>query len=160
MLLFWKKGNLNQRTIKIEFIIQKAQKKDIEEILNIEHETSGSWTRDLFKSEFNNILSNFIIARKNKKIIAFAISWNILDELHINKIAVTGSFLRKGIGTGLINYLIENSQWENPSRIILEVNENNRTGISFYKKLGFMKTGKRKNYYENNDAVLMEKKLI
>jgi ribosomal-protein-alanine N-acetyltransferase len=47
------------------------------------------------------------------------------------------------------------------SRVFLEVRESNESGIEFYAKNGFAKTGRRADYYHDSGeaAILMEKKL-
>ena len=59
------------------------------------------------------------------------------------KIAVSKEYRRKGIGEKLIKYIFSLIQMP----IMLEVRENNKGAIEFYRKNGFEQIATRKNYY-------------
>ena len=61
-----------------------------------------------------------------------------------------------GIGSALLQHLINFSKEQDASSITLEVNENNVSAINLYKKYHFEQVGLRKKYYNNTDnAILM-----
>ena len=62
----------------------------------------------------------------------------------------------EGIGYELVNYLINNTQSE---KIMLEVRESNTNAITLYIKCGFKEIHRRKNYYGNEDAIIMERSI-
>jgi ribosomal protein S18 acetylase RimI-like enzyme len=45
-------------------------------------------------------------------------------------------------------------------RIYLEVRSSNTRAIAFYEKAGFKRTGIIKNFYWDEDAITMEKKIV
>lgn len=61
---------------------------------------------------------------------------------------------KKGIGTALMNEMIEKEKY---NRIMLEVNENNNEAIRLYTKLGFKEISMRDRYYGEDSAIIMEK---
>ena len=79
------------------------------------------------------------------------------DALEIDYIVVDDKFRRKGIGSMLLNKMIENHP--NALSITLEVRESNGPAINFYKNIGFKEVAKRKHYYKNEDGLLMLKEL-
>lgn len=79
------------------------------------------------------------------------------DALEIDYIVVDDKFRRKGIGSMLLNKMIENHP--NALSITLEVREGNGPAINFYKNIGFKEVAKRKHYYKNEDGLLMLKEL-
>jgi len=97
----------------------------------------------------NKILGYYL----DKKLIGFIIyeqSYEVIDILYI----VTDKiYRRKGIASKLIEYLINEKEFE---RIMLEVRCDNSNAIKLYKKFDFKIINIRKNYYENNDAYVME----
>ena len=140
-----------------EIIIRKAQFTDIDSVLEIEQESINSWSYDQFIQELNNKFSVFFVAESNNSIIGYAVAWRVADEIQINSISVKKSFRKQGIGSKLLAEIIKNDSGKVCSRAILDVRSNNMEAINFYTDNGFTKTGIRKNYYNDDDAVLMEK---
>lgn len=118
------------------------------------------WNYNILKSELENENSKYIVAKNNDEIVGFAGIWISIDEAHVTNI-VTKKYLRKnGIGSTLLEELINLSKNLNLVSITLEVNENNLDAIKLYEKFGFEKLGIRKKYYNNTDnALIMTKKL-
>jgi len=75
------------------------------------------------------------------------------------KIGVKKEYQRKGIATQLMQKLIEFAKEKNISKIFLEVKASNLPAYNFYKKLGFKETYKRKNYYGDEEAIVMAKEI-
>jgi len=89
----------------------------------------------------NNNLVGFLIFNKN---------YEVLDLLYV---VVDPIYRNKSIGSKLVEYLIKNTDYE---RVLLEVRCDNVNAIKLYKKYNFKIINIRKNYYENNDAYVME----
>ena len=138
--------------------IRKAEPKDIQAILTIERLGINSWKEDFFVDEIKNPLSVLLVAERDDVIVGFVTAWLVHDEIQLNNIAVLPEYRRQGIAEVLIKEMV--FFFKNAKKIILEVNENNTAAKEFYKKLGFTVNGKRKSYYGNDDAYLMEKDLI
>lgn len=116
------------------------------------------WNYNILKSELENPLSKYIVAKQDEKIIGFAGIIDTLDQMEITNIVVRKDMRNKGIGKLLLENLILHSKGKN--RIYLEVNEKNTIAIKLYEKNGFKKCGLRKNYYNGtDDAILMTLKL-
>jgi ribosomal-protein-alanine N-acetyltransferase len=106
------------------------------------------------KNIFGNDTYQIIGAYNKKKICGYIII-HIGDKIDVEKIFVELSSRKQGIGTMLVQYIIENFP---NKKIILEVNKENSTAISFYKTLGFSLLNTRKDYYgANKDALILEK---
>ena len=60
----------------------------------------------------------------------------------------------QGFASNLLNTLIENNK--DTTKIILEVNENNKEALAFYKKHGFIEINRRPKYYKDGNAIIME----
>lgn len=127
--------------------------------MEIETLSLGRWTRDLFYAEFRNSFSITIVALSENEIAGFAVIWNIAGEIQLNNIAIHPDFRRRGIGTALISHLSGELDPYHPEKILIEVNENNHKARQFYKHLGFVETGIRPRYYDDDSAILMEKEL-
>jgi ribosomal-protein-alanine N-acetyltransferase len=83
----------------------------------------------------------------------------VLDETHVQTIAVHPGHRGQGLGMEIMEFLEEQSLQEGVNRIILEVARRNQRARRLYKKCGFSSVGFRKHYYteQNDDALVMEK---
>lgn len=79
----------------------------------------------------------------------------IYDRIEIDDIFVNEKYRNRGIGSKLIDHIIKNNL-----SITLEVNENNAFARKLYLNKGFVEVAIRKNYYGNDNAILMERKVI
>ena len=62
----------------------------------------------------------------------------------------------KGIGSALLQEIINFAKQKKAKTITLEVNENNKPAIKLYEKFNFKQVGLRKKYYNGiYDAILM-----
>ena len=85
----------------------------------------------------------FFIIKIEEKIAGYVILYDSVDVWEIMKIAVCEEHRRKGIGEKMIKYIFSLTQMP----VMLEVRENNKGAIEFYKKSGFEQIATRKNYY-------------
>lgn len=143
-----------------EFITRKAVFSDLEQVCRIESESINSWTYNQFAEELERGFAKFIVSETSGIIAGYAVAWVIADELQLNSIAVKNSFRRKGVGSSLLHGLISACGSGTISSILIEVRKKNSDAISFYTAQGFQVTGARKKYYGDDDAILMEKKLL
>ena len=99
----------------------------------------------------------YIVAKNDEGIlIGFAGIWKSVDDIHITNIAVRNNFKRQGIGSLLLEKLLEYCIEYGTKAITLEVNHTNIPAIELYSKYGFEKVGTRKKYYNNiDDAIIM-----
>lgn len=84
----------------------------------------------------------------------------IYDRMEIDNILVYKEFRNKKIGTKLMEYIIQIAKNNNLKNITLEVRKSNNIAISLYQKMGFKEIAIRKYYYGDEDAILMENKVI
>ena len=112
------------------------------------------WSIDNLNSELENPNSNCIVAKLDDKIVGFACVWFSFDDAHITNIVVHKDFRHKGIGSILLEKLIELAKVK--SSLTLEVNTKNTDAQGLYLKYGFENLGIRPKYYKNlDDAYIM-----
>lgn len=118
------------------------------------------WTYDVLQEELNNPNSEYFVAKLENNILGFAGIWKAVDDVHITDIVVKKSNRQTGIGSKLLEKLIQTAKSQNFNSITLEVNEHNQLAINLYLKYGFKNVGFRKKYYNNKDnAIIMTKEL-
>ncbi len=125
---------------------------EIEPIYNLEFD--NFWKPQNLKSELQNVSSKYIVAKENGKIVGFAGIWYSVDDAHITNIVVRKNYRNKGIGSLLLEKLIELAKTK--TSLTLEVNTKNEIAQNLYLKYGFKNLGIRKKYYDGiEDAYIM-----
>ncbi|MBI5562087.1 MAG: ribosomal protein S18-alanine N-acetyltransferase [Deltaproteobacteria bacterium] len=137
---------------------------DLGEVLAIESQSfPNPWTRGMFESELRNPVSSAYavkIYRDNGFVVAaYIIYWIVYGEAHILNIAVHQDFRRQGLATALLDAAIDEMRRLLVYEVFLEVRRSNDAGRALYKGLGFREAFERKNYYGNEDAIVMVKDL-
>ena len=144
----------------MEINITPMQLVDLDQIKDILlEEFDDFWTFSMLKQELentNNLNSTYFVVKKSEEIVGFAGIIKIIDEITIMNIVVKKSKRKLGIGSALLQKLIDFSREQKATSITLEVNYKNEPAIALYQKFGFKQVGLRKKYYHNtDDAVLM-----
>lgn len=130
----------------------------ISDILEIEKLSfQEPWTREMFERELSLPMSRFFVFKYNNNIAGYAAGWLILDEAHINNIAVHPEYRNKGLGRKALEFLVEDMYIKGARKALLEVRETNTAAHKLYASAGFKVVGFREKYYKTEGAVLMEK---
>lgn len=80
----------------------------------------------------------FLVAKDGNKIVGMCNTASVTDkgnEINIQRLHIDPEYQRKGIGTNMLNMIIE--AFPNVTKINLEVEKQNKKAISFYKKTGY-----------------------
>lgn len=130
----------------------EMQLSDLDELQDIfDKDFPCSWKLHTLKSELTNNSSRYVVVRSNNEIIGFAGVWLSVDDAHITNIVVKNSYRHKGIGSLLLEKLIEITKENCKASLTLEVNTNNIYAQRLYNKFNFKNLGIRKKYYNNTD---------
>ena len=132
--------------------------KSIKDILSLEFD--DFWNYNILKDELESKNSKYIVVKdieSNDEIVGFAGIKIFIDEADIMNIVVKKSYRNKGIGSLLLENLLLLCNKSNLKSLSLEVNEKNIPAINLYKKFGFKNIGIRKNYYKDENGIIMKK---
>lgn len=113
---------------------------------NNQHTT---WSIASFQYELENEHNLYLVYVHEEEIIGYIGCSLVFDEASINNFGVLPSHMKKGIGTALMEALIETVKAKGIRYIYLEVRLSNEPAISLYKKVGFKQIAYRKKYYTN-----------
>lgn len=142
-----------------ELTIRKGSAEDIDAIAALEQECFASpWSREsLYHDLAENQLSTYFVAELQGQIVGYVGIWAIMDEGHINNVAVSPSYRRQHIGSALIAAMLRSTEEAGIKSHTLEVRAGNRAAKGLYENYGFKKAGVRKGYYEDNgeDGIIM-----
>jgi len=76
--------------------------------------------------------------------------WQVLEEAHINLLAIHPQYQRQGLGKLLLSKLLYQAKTLGLERATLEVRASNTIALAMYQKFGFQEAGRRPNYYPDN----------
>ena len=132
----------------------------IDDVLEIEHASfTNPWTREMYLAELENRGVSFCFLARNDKgeAVGFCSFWRVLDELHINNLAVRPDSRRAGIGTALLTHVLREGARLGARRATLEVRRSNNAARLLYERFGFAVAGVRRGYYTKplEDALVL-----
>lgn len=137
-----------------------AGPEDLDAVLAIEEASfTKPWTRDMYLAELQNEGVSFCYLAKDAGlgVLGFCSFWRVLDEMHINNLAVHPARRREGIGTALLIFVMKEGARLGARRASLEVRRSNEVARHMYERLGFLPAGVRRAYYTNpvEDALVL-----
>jgi len=142
------------------WLIEPLTKSDIDDVLSIEESAfTNPWTRSMYLAELDNAGVSFcFLARDDqRRAIGFCSFWRVLDELHINNLAVLPDLRRCGIGSSLLAFVLQKGIDLGARRATLEVRRSNEAAQLLYQRFGFSVAGVREAYYSKpvEDALIL-----
>lgn len=141
----------------------KMTTEHIKDVHKIEEDCfSIPWSEKSFYDEITkNKLAIYIVLKLDQEVVGYGGMWHVITEGHITNVAIKKEHRGKGLGGKIIDGLIDIAKQKEMIGITLEVRTSNQVAQSLYKKKGFVITGVRKEYYDDNkeDAILMWKDL-
>ena len=133
---------------------------DLEAVLQIERASFvNPWTREMYLAELENrgVSFCFIARDASRQVVGFCSFWRVLDELHINNLAVAPEARGAGAGTALLRSVLGEGGRMGARRATLEVRRSNDAARRLYQRLGFSVAGVRRAYYTSpvEDALVL-----
>jgi len=128
--------------------------RDIDDILRIESLSfTNPWTREMYLSEIehSNVAFFYIARDVVGEAIGFCSFWLVLDELHINNLAVLPEHRRAGVASALLERVLADAASRGAHRATLEVRASNDAALRLYDRFGFAVTTTRRGYYTRPD---------
>ena len=147
-----------------EYTISPMSRRDLDAVCRIEALSFPTpWPKSLFIEELENPLSHLYTARIGERgeVVGYIIFWTIVDEAHILNVAVHPDYRGRGIGRGLVSFVVDRCRRLGLRRVFLEVRRSNIVARRLYRDLGFEVIGVRKGYYSDTkeDAIVMALRL-
>jgi [ribosomal protein S18]-alanine N-acetyltransferase len=141
---------------------------DLEEIVAIEAASfSNPWTRQMYLRELQNPDVSFLYVLRvpvegegrSDSIAGFCSFWLVLDEIHINNLAIRPEDRGRGLGAALLRHVLQAGARRGAERATLEVRRSNAPARRLYESLGFALAATRPNYYASppEDALILWK---
>lgn len=154
----------------MELTIRPFELSDLDSVCIIERRSfPDPWTRLEFKLVHWRNPRGFLVAVKDGRVVGYAIAetvkhvepqtFRLRRRGHLLNIAVDPEFRHQGMGEALMKATIAHLQREGAENVWAEVRVSNSAARNFYSRMGFEEKGRKRWYYINEDAVIMEKSL-
>jgi ribosomal-protein-alanine N-acetyltransferase len=138
--------------------------RDLDGILLVEEESfTNPWTRAMYTWELQNpeVCHIYVVRTPECRVAGFCAFWLVVDEVHVNNVAVRPAYRAKGLGTALMRRVLTEARRLGAVRATLEVRASNQGARRFYEAMGFAVTATRPRYYTDpaEDALILWREL-
>ena len=140
-----------------------SSQEDLDGVLALEEVSfNNPTTREWYEGELKrpDVCFIYVLRTAEYPVAAFCAFWLIVEQAHINNLAVLPGLRGRGLGTQLLEAILREATFLGASEVTLEVRASNAAAIRLYAKSGFAQAGVRKNYYTNpiEDALILSRK--
>ena len=137
-----------------------SSKEDLDGVLAIEDASfNNPTTREWYEAELKRpeVCFIYVLRTAEYPVAAFCAFWLIVDQAHINNLAVRPELRGRGLGTQLLEAISVEAAHLGAVELTLEVRESNSAALQLYKSAGFTQEAVRKNYYTDpvEDALVL-----
>ncbi|HEY6510223.1 MAG TPA: ribosomal protein S18-alanine N-acetyltransferase [Vicinamibacterales bacterium] len=138
--------------------------RDLDGVLEVEAESfTNPWTRDMYAWELQNpdVCHIYVVRTEACSVAGFCAFWLVVDEVHVNNVALRPLYRGRGMGTALMRRVLTEGRRLGAVRATLEVRASNENARRFYERMGFKVTATRPQYYTNpaEDALILWREL-
>ena len=128
---------------------------DVEAVVALEAANAPApWSEGVLRDELA-AENRIYLAADEDGVVGFAGAMLVDDEAHVTNLLVDPGWRRRGIGFELMKSLIEAAVEAGARHMTLEVRSRNEAARGLYARLGLAPVGIRKEYYGDDDALIL-----
>lgn len=136
--------------------IRPMLRSDIPAVSTIEAEVySHPWSPRVFFDELATPNRTYLVAEGVPGVVGYGGLLIIEEDAHITTLAVVAEARGEKLGVRLMLALVDAALANNARHLTLEVRLSNTPAQGLYERFGFEPVGRRKNYYVDEDALIM-----
>jgi len=133
---------------------------DLDGVIAIEQASFHSpTTRQWYENELErpDVCYVFILRTPEAPVAGFCAFWRVVDQIHINNLAIHPDLRQRGLGRLLLARVLEEAAALGSPHATLEVRRSNLPARRLYEGAGFDLTAVRTSYYSNpiEDALIL-----
>lgn len=145
------------------FLVRPAGLEDVEDVAAIEVVAfSNPWNAQTFRSLIRRNRAQILVAEGDSgEILGYAVAWWVQDQAELANLAVKEEHRGRGIGSALLDRVLEDLGERGVDSLFLEVRVSNDGALALYRSRGFVQVALRKDYYRSprEDARILLKEL-
>jgi len=159
----WVEGKPEGEILGASVSIRPAVPEDSEEISAIEARSfTNPWHSQTFRSLISQKRAQVLVAEDGELgVVGYAVVWWVMDQGELANLAVTEGLRGKGIGSALLDRVLDDARDHSVETLFLEVRMSNDPAFRLYLSRGFVQVAVRKDYYRRprEDARVLLKDL-
>lgn len=138
-------------------IIRAMEHSDLDRVLEIEKQAFNKQSGEDFINCINRKeVYGYFVLEENGVVVGYYGISAIAEDGELLTIAISSDKRGRGYASLMMRSSILQAGLKGSKKIFLEVNEKNIVAINLYKKFGFKAISKRKKYYGEDDAIIMQ----
>jgi ribosomal-protein-alanine N-acetyltransferase len=135
---------------------------DLDDVLAIEQASfNNPTTREWYESELQrpDVCFVYVLRGPEGHIAGFCAFWKVIDQIHINNLAIHPQYRYQGLGKFLLSRVLDEASRMGATHATLEVRRSNLAARRLYEQAGFTLAGVRTSYYMNpiEDALILSR---
>lgn len=143
--------------IVIERLVDDA---DLDGVVEVEAESFHRPTsREWYVNELTrpDVCYIYVVRAEGIGVAGFCAFWRIVDQIHINNLAIRPALRGRGLATLLLERVLGDARAMGAPSATLEVRRSNVPALRLYERAGFHVSGVRPNYYTHpvEDALVL-----
>ena len=143
-----------------ERVVRRMQFTDLAQVAALEARTfSLPWPLSLFSSQLAKEDAVCLVCVEGERLLGYLVAEMFVDVWHLMNISVDEHFRRQHVASDLLEAYFDVTERRPHRGHTLEVRVSNEPAIELYRSYGFVTTGVRPRYYDDNgeDALIMWK---
>lgn len=151
--------------MEVQVNIRPAVLRKIDSLLTLQRQSLGAsaWTGADYAGLLPQQQTILLLAEaeSENRAAGFVLGRVLADEMEILNLAVAPDRRRRGFGRRLVAEATAQARARGAARCWLEVRTSNQAALRFYRALGFVEQGRRRNYYRDpvEDAAVCMRRL-
>ncbi|MCZ7532150.1 MAG: ribosomal protein S18-alanine N-acetyltransferase [Acidimicrobiia bacterium] len=139
-----------------EFSIRAMKRRDIPAVAALESVIYPTpWSPRVFFDELAMGNRSYLVVEDDASIMGYGGLLMVEDDAHITTLAVAPEMRGKRLGVKLMLALVDEALTHGARHLTLEVRVSNTPAQGLYERFGFDPVGRRKDYYVDEDALVM-----
>lgn len=141
------------------FMVQSSYK-DVSNIYNLEKEIFGeeSYSCEEIETLATHPQRFTFLLKQELELIGYISFYITHDhECYVKALCIRPEYRKQGLGKKLLDFAITHAKENKCKSMFLHVKQSNYAAQNLYEKCGLMKVSTIKNYYKNENALVMER---
>jgi ribosomal-protein-alanine N-acetyltransferase len=136
--------------------IRRMKRRDLPAVVELERAIYPQpWSPGVFSEELTLVNRHYVVLEDEGRIVGYGGLLLVAEDAHVTTVAIDPGARRRGLGTRLMLALVDAAAVAGAKHLTLEVRVSNEGARRLYQRFGFAPVGVRKDYYRDEDALVM-----
>lgn len=136
-------------------LLRPLRVSDVARVAALERQLFGpsAWSEAMIRAELGGPARLYLGADDDSAVlVGYAGLWFDGEDAQVMTIGVAPSAQRRGIGSALLQALVDHARELGAQTVLLEVRVDNEAAVALYERFGFAVLSRRRRYYQPEDV--------